>query len=175
MAALDYDFSVLKKKEKSIAMKLGSLATAMRQYALAQEVKEYLKDHPNALIVNMGCGLDTTGHLADNGTCRFVNVDFPNVIEVREALIPKERRKKIVLRYGRAFSRCTACVRRSKSQRHGTRSESDQSVRNRYRNEFLSRRSGKGVAQLVRSFRFRAEKGYDGGVYEKRQTLRNAL
>ena len=163
MAALDYDFSVLKKKEKSIAMKLGSLATAMRQYALAQEVKEYLKDHPNALIVNMGCGLDTTGHLADN------------VIEVREALIPKERRKKIVLRYGRAFSRCTACVRRSKSQRHGTRSESDQSVRNRYRNEFLSRRSGKGVAQLVRSFRFRAEKGYDGGVYEKRQTLRNAL
>ena len=67
MAALDYDFSVLKKKEKSIAMKLGSLATAMRQYALAQEVKEYLKDHPNALIVNMGCGLDTTGHLADNG------------------------------------------------------------------------------------------------------------
>ena len=101
-------------------MKLGSLATAMRQYALAQEVKEYLKDHPNALIVNMGCGLDTTGHLADNGTCRFVNVDFPNVIEVREALIPKERRKKIVLRYGRSFSRCTACVRCSKSQRHGT-------------------------------------------------------
>ena len=71
-----------------------SLAAATRQYALVCEVKDYLKDHPKALVVNLGCGLDTAGHQADNGQCRFANVDFPNVIEVREQLMPSTEREK---------------------------------------------------------------------------------
>lgn len=94
MDRVDYDFSALEKAAGGIKGKIASLAAATRQAALVWEIRDYLKDHPNALVVNLGCGLDTAGHQADNGTCRFANVDFPNVIELREQLIPSTEREK---------------------------------------------------------------------------------
>lgn len=60
----------------------------MRQYDLAWEVRDYLKSHPEAAVVNMGCGLDLTGESCDNGRCKIYNLDFPDVIAVREQLLP---------------------------------------------------------------------------------------
>ena len=36
----------------------------------------------------MGCGLDCTGRSCDNGSCKIYNLDFPNVITVRNELLP---------------------------------------------------------------------------------------
>jgi len=94
MDQVDYDFSAMEKAASGIKGKIGSLAAATRQAALVWEVRDYLKNHPKALVVNLGCGLDTAGHQADNGACRFANVDFPNVIELREQLIPSTEREK---------------------------------------------------------------------------------
>lgn len=94
MDRVDYDFSALEKAAGGDKGKIASLAAATRQAALVWEIRDYLKDHPKALVVNLGCGLDTAGHQADNGTCRFANVDFPNVIELREQLIPSTEREK---------------------------------------------------------------------------------
>ena len=58
---IDYDFSVLAKKSESIMQRFGFLEAAMRQTDLAIEVRDYLKEHPNAAVVNLGCGLDSTG------------------------------------------------------------------------------------------------------------------
>ena len=55
---LDYDFSVLEKKSGSLMQRFGFLECAMRQNDLAFEVRDYLKTHPNAAVVNLGCGLD---------------------------------------------------------------------------------------------------------------------
>lgn len=93
MDQFDYDFSAMEKAASGVRGKLASLAAAVRQAALVWEIKDYLKDHPNALVVNLGCGLDTAGHQADNGSCRFANIDFPNVIELREALVPSTERE----------------------------------------------------------------------------------
>ena len=60
----------------------------MRQNDLAFEVRDYLKSHPNAAVVNLGCGLDCTGRSCDNGRCKIYNLDFPNVITVRNELLP---------------------------------------------------------------------------------------
>ena len=38
----------------------------MRQNDLAWEVRDYLRRHPNAAVVNLGCGLDDTGRSCDN-------------------------------------------------------------------------------------------------------------
>lgn len=70
--------------------RFGALETAMRQNDLAIEVKDYLKTHPKAAVVNLGCGLDQTGENSDNGTCRIYNVDFPDVIAVRNELLPEK-------------------------------------------------------------------------------------
>ena len=60
----------------------------MRQNDLAFEVRDYLKSHPNAAVVNLGCGLDCTGRSCDNGSCKIYNLDFPDVIAVRNELLP---------------------------------------------------------------------------------------
>ena len=93
---VDYDFSALAEKSKSIMHRFAFLEVAMRQNDLAFEVRDYLKTYPNAAVVNLGCGLDNTGRVCDNGTCRLYNVDFPDVIAVREQLLPAGEREKNV-------------------------------------------------------------------------------
>mgnify|MGYP000917719518 FL=1 len=91
---LDYDFTELEKKNNSFLYEFGALEAAMRQLDIIWEIKEYLKKYPKASIVNLGCGLDETGKACDNGLCHIINVDFPDVIEVRKKLISKGDREK---------------------------------------------------------------------------------
>ena len=93
VGAVDYDFSALEKKSKSLMQRFGFLEVAMRQNDLAIEVREYLKCHPNAAVVNLGCGLDSTGRACDNGKCKLYNLDFPDVIAVRNELLPARERE----------------------------------------------------------------------------------
>ena len=84
---IDYDFSAAEKKSRSLMQRFGALEVAMRQNDLAFEVRDYLKDHPNAAVVNLGCGLDSTDKACDNGSCKIYNLDFPDVITVRNELL----------------------------------------------------------------------------------------
>lgn len=93
MKEIDYDFSDLARKSKSMMQRFGFLEVAMRQNDLAYEVRDYLKIHPKAAIVNLGCGLDDTGHRCDNGTCKVYNLDFPDVIAVRNQMLPPRKRE----------------------------------------------------------------------------------
>ncbi|MBR0152320.1 MAG: class I SAM-dependent methyltransferase [Lachnospiraceae bacterium] len=91
--SLDYDFAEKRKKMESPAGLFGALEVAQRQYDLRCEVEMYLKDHPDAAVVNMGCGLDDTFRKCDNGRCRGYNVDLPDVIRVRDELLPAGERE----------------------------------------------------------------------------------
>ena len=93
MEEIDYDFSDLQQKSKGTMYRFGFLEAAMRQSDLAWEVRDYLRDHPAAAVVNLGCGLDDTGRSCDNGTCKIYNLDFPDVIAVRDALLPAGERE----------------------------------------------------------------------------------
>ena len=90
---IDYDFSEAEKNSRSLMQRFGSLEVATRQNDLAFEVRDYLKDHPNAAVVNLGCGLDNTGKACDNGSCKIYNLDFPDVITVRNELLPAGERE----------------------------------------------------------------------------------
>ena len=94
MEQLDYDFSEVEKQSSGLMQRFGSLEIAVRQIDLAIEIKEYLASHPNAAVVNLGCGLDQTGENCDNGSCRIYNIDMPDVIAVRDQLIPAGNRVK---------------------------------------------------------------------------------
>lgn len=91
--SIDYDFSELSEKSKKTVQQFGFLEVAMRQNDLAWEVRDYLKTHPNAAVVNLGCGLDDTGRRCDNGSCKIYNLDFPDVIAVRDQLLPAGERE----------------------------------------------------------------------------------
>ena len=92
--SVEYDFSALEAQENTLSGKIGALSATLRQYSIVQEMKEYLKTHPKAAVVNLGCGLDAAGHQADTGSCFFYNIDMPNVIEVRNQLLPENEREK---------------------------------------------------------------------------------
>ena len=93
MDEIDYDFSELEKKSGSMMQQFGFLEAAMRQSDLAWEVNDYLREHPTAAVVNLGCGLDDTGRRCDNGQCRIYNLDFPDVIAARNELLPAGERE----------------------------------------------------------------------------------
>ncbi len=91
---LDYDFEEKGKRMESGVGLFGALEVAQRQFDIACEVKDYLKAHPNAAVVNLGCGLDDTFRKCDNGTCKGYNIDMPDVIKVRNELLPEKEREK---------------------------------------------------------------------------------
>ncbi len=87
MAKMDYDFS------NSNMGSIPCIVYGIRHEALVAAAKEYLKEYPDAIIVNLGCGLDTSFTFIDNGKCRYVNLDLPDVIELREKLFTLRERE----------------------------------------------------------------------------------
>lgn len=72
----------------------GALEVAQRQYDIACEVRDFLKAHPRAAVVNLGCGLEDTFLKSVYGLCRGCNIDMPDVIGIRNALLPPGEREK---------------------------------------------------------------------------------
>ena len=82
VSRLDYDFS-LARKDKT--MSSGVIA---RTLVLDRMVKRYLKNHPDTVVVNLACGLDTRCYRMQ-GYSRWYNLDLPEVIALREKLLPE--------------------------------------------------------------------------------------
>lgn len=80
---LDYDFSLA---DKDAAMSSGVIA---RTIVLDKMTKEFLEQHPGAVVVNIACGLDTRCYRM-NGFLHWYNLDLPETIAVREKLLPEK-------------------------------------------------------------------------------------
>lgn len=91
---LDYDFGRLEAKRDEMMFRFGYLEAAMRYTDLGIEVRDYLKEHPDAAVVNLGCGLDCTAENNAGEGCRIYNVDRPDVIAVRNQMLPPDERTK---------------------------------------------------------------------------------
>ena len=79
---LEYDFSLA---DKDTPMHSGVIA---RTIVLDRLVKEFLEQHPGAIVVNIACGLDTRCYRL-NGYTHWYNLDLPETIAVREKLLPE--------------------------------------------------------------------------------------
>ena len=96
--SLDYDFAEKRKKMESAAGLFGALEVAQRQYDLRCEVEAYLRSHPKAAVVNLGCGLDDTFRRCCNDLCYGYNIDLSDVIRVRNELVPAGEREQNLAR-----------------------------------------------------------------------------
>lgn len=90
---IDYDFSRFEQKADSALYQFGALEGAMREKDMLWEITDYLSIHPKAAVVNLGCGLNMTGRNADNGSSQIYNLDLPDVIRIRDAIIPSGERE----------------------------------------------------------------------------------
>jgi O-methyltransferase involved in polyketide biosynthesis len=86
---IDYDFSKFETRH----MKNHQLAWSIRAYQFENCIREYLKHNKNALVINIGAGLDTTFQRVDNVNVFWINIDLPDVAELRQKLIPDSERE----------------------------------------------------------------------------------
>jgi O-methyltransferase involved in polyketide biosynthesis len=80
---IDYDFSQI--EEGHMAEHQG--VWAIRAYNFDNIIKAFLEQHRRGVVVNIGAGLDTTFQRVDQGTVRWVNIDLPDVVAMRQKLI----------------------------------------------------------------------------------------
>ncbi|KKW64338.1 hypothetical protein AAV95_12735 [Mycolicibacterium elephantis] len=73
------------------------LASALRSKMLDRLVTEFIAAHPHAVIVELGCGLETRMHRIDPpATVDWYDVDFDRVIQLRRHVIPELQRAHLI-------------------------------------------------------------------------------
>ena len=92
---INYDFSEAEKKSRSLMQRFGSLEVAMRQNDLAFEVRDYLKSHPNAAVVNLGWGWTVPAELATTAAAKSTIWIFPMSSPCATSFYPPGRGRKI--------------------------------------------------------------------------------
>ncbi len=81
---IDYDF------RKTGVRGATAVGVALRAKQLDDWTAEFLADHPEATVLHLACGLDTRAHrIAPPPSVRWFDVDYPEVIELRERLLPR--------------------------------------------------------------------------------------
>ena len=83
---VDYDFS---KYANGWASQLG---TVIRAKAIDDLLRKFLTNHAQATIINLGGGLCTRFFRIDNSEINWYDVDFPEVIELKQKLVTQSER-----------------------------------------------------------------------------------
>jgi O-methyltransferase involved in polyketide biosynthesis len=86
MDRIDYDFSRFRRQLFDL------VPTILRVRQFDRYARAFLVEHPDALVVHIGCGLDTRFARVDNGRVEWYDLDLPNVIALRRRLLPETSR-----------------------------------------------------------------------------------
>jgi O-methyltransferase involved in polyketide biosynthesis len=88
--AIDYDFA------RHFGDPVGSLAA--RAAEIDRALRRWLERHPDGFVVSLGEGLETQVRRVDNGRMRWLSVDLPEAIRLRERfLAPTDRFRHIAV------------------------------------------------------------------------------
>lgn len=81
---INYDFSRVKLN----AIDRTSIILRMREFD--RYARDFFKRNPEAVVVHIGCGLDTRFPRVDNGRVEWYDLDLPDVIALRRKLLGGE-------------------------------------------------------------------------------------
>src|SRR5512136_641773 len=79
-----YDFSRIRLREHDEFLMI------MRVHKFDSHVRSFLMRNPDAVVVHIGCGLDTRFERVDNGQVEWFDLDMPDVIELRRKVLGDE-------------------------------------------------------------------------------------
>jgi O-methyltransferase involved in polyketide biosynthesis len=80
----DYDFSRIRLQQHDL------VGIIMRVNKFDSHVRDFLSRNPDAVVVHIGCGLDTRFERVDNGRVDWFDLDLPVVMALRQQLIHNE-------------------------------------------------------------------------------------
>jgi O-methyltransferase involved in polyketide biosynthesis len=89
---IDYDFSGI----AAAFQQYGQICCLARAKNIDLAIVNYLKSHPQATVVNIGAGLDTTFSRVDNGSIYWYDLDLPEVATARRSIFTKNDRSNIL-------------------------------------------------------------------------------
>jgi len=94
MRHIDYDISKAYKGVGSWSMwsEIGCTVIATRAATFDLLTKRFLADHPDAIVLQAGCGMDSRAFRVDPPAgVQWFDVDYPDVIDLRRRLFPEPR------------------------------------------------------------------------------------
>ena len=87
---LDCDFSDVQR------MKREQVNYLLRMREFDRLARAFLAEHPDGVIVDLGCGLDTRFERIDNRQAEWYGLDLPEVIELRKELLEETPRSHFI-------------------------------------------------------------------------------
>jgi methyltransferase (TIGR00027 family) len=87
---MSYDFDRIKQVKMDDDDKVGVI---LRNREFDRYVQDFLACNPEAVVVHIGCGLDSRFERVDNGKVEWYDLDLPEVIEQRRKFIGDERQR----------------------------------------------------------------------------------
>lgn len=90
MGNIEYDFS------KFDGRKMPQVSIAIRTELLDKSTKTFMDRHPDANVINLGCGLDTRFSRLDNGKTHWYDLDLPESIHLRRQFFNETDRYKMI-------------------------------------------------------------------------------
>lgn len=83
---IDYDYSRLRVPYKTVIL------VCQRAKKLDAVTQAFLAEHPDGMVLQLGCGLDGRFWRVDNGRVHWVDLDMPPVAELRRQIFPGSER-----------------------------------------------------------------------------------
>jgi O-methyltransferase involved in polyketide biosynthesis len=85
---MSYDFDRVRKIPM---MEVHKVTRIMLTREMDRYARDFLSRHPDAVVVHIGCGLDSRFERVDNGQVEWYDLDLPNVIALRRKYLGDER------------------------------------------------------------------------------------
>ena len=86
-ASMRYDFDRVRQVKMDEDDKVTVI---LRNLEFDRYARDFLTRHPEAVVVHIGCGLDSRFERVDNGQVEWYDLDLPEVIELRRKFIGDE-------------------------------------------------------------------------------------
>jgi O-methyltransferase involved in polyketide biosynthesis len=88
--SVEYDFALLKTPEKT------AVTLRIRAKQLDAYTRQFLASHPNALILHLGCGLDSRCERVAHPSAKWIDLDMPDVIALRKKFYPESESYRMI-------------------------------------------------------------------------------
>jgi len=75
---------------------MNQLSIIIRHINFEREINNFIKSHPNSIIINIGSGFDTLFYRVDNSHIKWFDLDYPSVLDVKMQLVPSNPRYKFI-------------------------------------------------------------------------------
>jgi len=90
MEEIDYDFTKFDKEWPT------QISVVIRTELLDKATREFISKNPDAVIINLGCGLDTRFFRLNNGKIHWYDLDLPESIHIRKQFFQETESHKMI-------------------------------------------------------------------------------